>query len=77
MATDNTISDHCLLDHVAVREIEDMRPFTGPSWTTPVWFLRMALLVLDRKMHFRGFRGGTWRALGVVRSDRNPNICNI
>jgi hypothetical protein len=28
-------------------------------------------------MHFTGVRGSVWRALGVNRSSKNPNICNI
>jgi hypothetical protein len=30
----------------------------------------------DRTMHFTGLRGGLWRALGVGRSVKNPNLCN-
>ena len=43
----------------------------------PWLFLRALLLFLDRKMHFTGLRGGLWRTLGVDRSQKNPNICNI
>ena len=47
----------------------------------PLKWWRMVPLVayylLDRKMHFTGMRGGLWRMLGVDRSAKNPNICNI
>tara|TARA_Y100000310_G_scaffold306503_1_gene347702 strand:+ start:3140 stop:3265 length:126 start_codon:yes stop_codon:yes gene_type:complete len=36
-----------------------------------------SMLFVDRKMHFTGVRGAAWRILGVDRSLKNPNICNI
>jgi hypothetical protein len=35
------------------------------------------MLFLDRKAHFIGLRGGIWRILGVDRSEKNPNLCNV
>ncbi len=64
------LSDHCLIDHTeAIREIK-------PS-LTPVIAIAKALLIADRKMHFTGLRGGLWRLLGIDRSLKNPNICNV
>jgi hypothetical protein len=40
------------------------------------WFWK-AMLRLDRKAHFDGWRGGTWRLLGVNRSEKNPNLCDV
>ena len=65
------LSDYCLVDH--------LKSDDGPSpRITPVWVLRMPFfLLLDRKMHFTGLRGAIWRILGVGRSVKNPNLCNI
>ena len=64
------LSDYCIIDH-----FDDTVPGVAVKW----W--RMALVlayyVLDRRMHFTGLRGGLWRVLGVNRSAKNPNICNI
>ena len=65
------LSDYCIIDHFKDREVPGV----------PVQWWRMPLLlayyVLDRRMHFTGMRGGLWRVLGVDRSAKNPNICNI
>ena len=65
------LSEYCIIDHFKDHSVP------GP----PVQWWRMALWVayylLDRKMHFTGLRGGLWRVLGVDRSAKNPNICNI
>ena len=66
------LSEYCLIDHPGFREATGYRP---PS--TPLWLLRTALMALDKKMHFTGLRGGVWRVLGVDRSGKNPNLCNI
>ena len=64
------LSDYCIIDHFDP---------TVPS--PPIEWWRMPLVVayylLDRRMHFTGLRGGLWRTLGVDRSAKNPNICNI
>ena len=68
--TRKKLSDHCLVDH-SVRRPEDPEiPLT------PVWILRRFLLSLDRLMHFTGVRGSLWRALGISRSPKNPNVCS-
>ncbi len=77
MSEDGAVSDHCLLDHGAPDALDGTRPDIGRVRKSPGWILRAALLALDRKMHFQGVRGRAWRALGVVRSARNPNICNM
>ena len=70
------LSDHCVIDHFD-RTVDD------PPWRSPPpgWLLRLPfllpLLFVDRKMHFTGFRGGIWRLLGVDRSYKNPNMCNV
>ena len=69
--TRSKLSDHCLVDH-SVRRPEDPE---FPS--TPVWTLRRLFMNLDRLMHFTGIRGALWRALGVDRSPKNPNVCNV
>ncbi len=65
------LSDYCIIDHFKDHDIPGV----------PVQWWRMPLLlayyVLDRRMHFTGMRGGLWRVLGVDRSAKNPNICNI
>jgi adenylate cyclase len=67
------LSDHCIVDHFAPIE------GGGPPKDTPR--LKVALvesmLRLDRKMHFTGMWGSMWRALGVRRSPKNPNMCNF
>ena len=65
---DGDLSDHCLSDHSAA-------PEKPPR--TPLWTARGALLSIDRRMHFTGLRGAAWRSLGVTRSPRNPNVCNL
>ena len=65
------LSDHCIIDHF------DRTVPNAPNFR---WWRALPLLayyLLDRKMHFTGLRGGLWRMLGVDRSAKNPNICNI
>ena len=63
------LSDHCLVNHL---------DFPGPMpRITPLSMLRLGLMYADKLMHFTGPRGLIWRSLGVVRSAKNPNICNI
>lgn len=76
MAQENHLSDHCVIDHLD-EEVQQIETDLGPILLRPFWLFRFALLYVDRKMHFTGFRGGVWRILGVDRSSRNPNICNI
>ncbi len=70
MAHDVKLSDHCLVNH-----------FVDSKADLPVAGAHMRLVKpfnwIDRKMHFTGLRGGIWRLLGVDRSHKNPNICNI
>ena len=69
---DLKLSDYCILDHLEwEREGGPMPALTPQSvmWRT--------LLLLDQKMHFTGFRGKIWRLLGVDRSLKNPNLCNL
>ena len=63
------LSDYCLVNHFA--EGVEREPFT------PIWLLRIPLGYIDRKFHFTELFGGIWRLLGVNRSPKNPNICNI
>ncbi len=68
------LSDHCLMDHM------DDGPDDGPK--IPLrWLVRLPLaaplLLLDKKMHFTGARGLLWRTIGVRRSSKNPNVCNV
>ena len=66
------LSEHCLVDHVDYRR----QGGEGPK-LTPVSLMWRGLLMADNKMHFTGIRGGLWRLLGVNRSLKNPNLCNI
>ncbi len=63
------ISDYCIIDHFD-------RTVPNPKFN---WWhsLHIAYYLLDRKMHFTGMRGRLWRMMGVDRSTKNPNICNI
>ena len=65
---DGHLSDHCLVDHMGEK---------SQTPNTPVWIARNKLLLVDKLMHFTGIRGATWRSLGVTRSPRNPNVCNL
>ena len=70
MSKDVNLSDHCLIDHFT--QVEGMHDkITARKIVALPW------LLVDRKMHFTGLRGGIWRALGVDRSHKNPNICNV
>ncbi len=69
MRATRDLSDHCIVDH--------FNGVTPPPPKTPLWLIRMTLLLTDRTMHFTGMRGGLWRLLGIDRSPKNPNICNI
>ena len=71
MAHDRKLSNHCLADHKSESDKEHRPPFT------PIWLLRMPFIYVDRLMHFTGVRGAVWRLLGVTRSSKNPNVCNI
>jgi hypothetical protein len=66
------LSDYCVADHseaYRTRIIEHKR--------TPLEILRRLMLLADQKSHFVGIRGKVWQLLGIHRSDRNPNLCNI
>lgn len=76
MSRNVDFSDFCVIDHLSEEGREVPTDF-GPIWLRPIWLFRFALYFLDTKMHFTGFRGGVWRFLGVDRSSKNPNICNI
>lgn len=66
------LSAHCVVSH------QEWVQKDGPVANfTPLTPFRKSLLFLDRKMHFTGLRGGIWRLLGVDRSVKNPNLCNI
>jgi len=65
------LSEYCIIDHFKDREVPGV---PAKWWRMSLW---VAYYVLDRKMHFTGLRGGLWRLLGVDRSAKNPNICNI
>ncbi len=72
IGADIELSDHCLVDHreaLGTGYIE--YPFTAQ---TVLWRL---MLHMDRKAHFVGLRGGVWRLLGVDRSEKNPNLCDV
>ena len=65
--------DHCIGDH-----LDSPAPKPPGFLRRPVWLFRVPmLLLLDRKLHFTGLRGGIWRLLGVDRSPKNPNLCNM
>jgi len=66
------LSDHCLVDHrnaLGTGMVE--YPFSAQ---TVLW---RAMLRLGRKAHFVGLRGSAWRVLGVNRSEKNPNLCDV
>ena len=66
------LSKHCLVDHREGLGTGLVKyPFT---LQTVLWRI---LLFLDRKAHFIGVRGGAWRLLGVNRSEKNPNLCDV
>ena len=70
--TELELSDHCLVEHrqaLGTGLVE--YPFT------PQAISRRLMLYVDRKAHFVGLRGGIWHLLGVDRSDKNPNLCNV
>lgn len=70
MSDEIKLSDHCIIDHFEkVEGIKDK--------FTPKMILGLPMMLFDRKMHFTGFRGGIWRVLGIDRSQKNPNICNV
>ena len=70
MSKDVHLSNYCLINHFEKVEVLHEK-------ITLRKLLLLPLLLFDRKMHFTGLRGGLWRALGVDRSHKNPNICNI
>ena len=72
METKLELSDYCVIDHWDTRHAEPQEPFT------PLNLVRMAFYMgVDRKMHFTGLRGGLWKLLGIDRSTKNPNLCNM
>ena len=68
------LSDHCLVDHL---EKVDEGPDAPRVKFRSSFLLAIPFYLIDRKMHFTGLRGGIWRLLGIDRSDKNPNICNV
>jgi hypothetical protein len=64
------LSAHCIIDHLS-DEIDVEKTYPIKS------FLSRLLLVFDGKMHFTGLRGILWRVIGINRSTKNPNICNL
>ena len=69
---DHELSDTCIIDH-----LEWQREGAPVPKISPQSILWRALLTLDRKTHFTGVRGAIWRVLGVNRSLKNPNLCNV
>jgi len=67
------LSDHCLVDHL----VHPPHPDAPRTKFWPGMLLAVPFYLIDRKMHFTGLRGGIWRLLGVDRSFKNPNICNV
>ncbi len=67
------LSDHCIVDHFLASQVEG----EPPPLPRGKLLLVESLLRLDRKMHFTGMWGSMWRALGVTRSPKNPNMCNF
>jgi hypothetical protein len=67
-------SNHCLAgDHKKARPgVPEQRP---PL--TPKWMARIGLLMVDPTIHLAGPRAAAWRILGVTRSPKNPNVCNL
>ena len=66
------LSDYCLIDHPEALGTGLVGyPFTAKN------FMWRAMLRMDPKAHFVGLRGGIWRMLGVDRSEKNPNLCNV
>jgi uncharacterized membrane protein YecN with MAPEG domain len=62
------LSDHCIVDHTAEElsgQLTLRERLLGP------------MFMVDRLMHFTGVRGRLWSLLGVRRSNKNPNVCNI
>ena len=74
MAETMPLSDHCLADHIAMA---DGSPKTFLPPQTIGWRIKIRLMRLDRKTHFTGLRGRMWKMLGVERSPKNPNVCNL
>ncbi|MBM3945685.1 MAG: hypothetical protein FJ317_09420 [SAR202 cluster bacterium] len=64
------LSDHCVVDH-----FESAEGFEASF--SPKWMVVFPMMMMDRRMHFTGLRGKLWRMLGVDRSPKNPNICNL
>lgn len=73
MSENIKLSDYCLVDHF----VSSPNPDAPRERFWPGKLLGIPFYLFDRKMHFTGFRGGIWRMLGVDRSPKNPNICNI
>lgn len=64
------VSDHCLIDqptHLLAFE------YKGPVVARVLRLLYRA----DPRMHFTGPFGLAWRAFGVTRSTKNPNMCTL
>ena len=71
MTAEVKLSKYCLVSHR-----EWIRGGGPVADVTPRTLLWRGMLLLDRKMHFTGLRGATWRFLGIDRSVKNPNLCN-
>ena len=76
MHEDIKLSDHCLVDHFE-RTPKTPGVDVPRSKFRPSMLLAVPFYLIDRKMHFTGLRGGIWRLLGIDRSPKNPNICNV
>ena len=68
------LSDHCIINHFEKVEGQSSLPPRNLLLRAP--FL-IGFMLFDRLQHFTGVRGALWRFLGVNRSAKNPNICNI
>jgi hypothetical protein len=71
MTANVKLSEYCLVSHQ--EWMNDGGPVPKFTPWTP---FRNSLSFLDPKVHFTGLRGATWRAFGVDRSVKNPNLCN-
>lgn len=73
MTSRDKLSDYCIVDH-ATEEASEMgqgEPLTVSK------LVKKPLYAIDPRTHFTGLRGGLWRLIGVGRSFKNPNVCNM
>lgn len=73
MPSREELSNYCIIDH----QDDELNSMSGKEPLSVSKMVKMPLYAIDPRTHFTGLRGGMWRMIGVGRSFKNPNVCDM